>query len=56
MTVKRCPSCAELMVQKPYIISAESIMFWVCPEGDWEEPVTPASASSPDQQKPQDDT
>lgn len=56
MTVKRCPSCAEVMTQEPYIINGESIMFWVCPEGDWEEPVVPSSAIAPDQQEPQADT
>jgi hypothetical protein len=46
MTVKWCPSCAEIMVQQPYIINGESIMFWVCPEGDWEEPVNSAPNST----------
>jgi hypothetical protein len=46
MTVKRCPSCAEVMVQVPYIINGESIMFWECPEGDWEEPVNSAPISA----------
>lgn len=49
MTVKRCPSCAEVMDQEPYIINGESIMFWVCPEGDWEEPVNPSIASAPEE-------
>lgn len=39
MTTKWCPSCSEIMAQQPYIINGESIMFWACPEGDWEEPV-----------------
>lgn len=43
MTTKRCPTCSEVMVQEPYIINGESIMFWVCPEGDWEEPVDQAA-------------
>lgn len=51
MVTKRCPKCSEVMVQEPYIINGESIMFWVCPKGDWEEPVEPEdSALESDQQ------
>lgn len=47
MSVKRCPSCAEAMTQVTYIINGESIMFWECPEGDWEEPVDAGLDSAP---------
>lgn len=53
MTVKRCPSCAEVMVQQPYIINGESIMFWVCPEGDWEEPVSNQNALAENPEQPE---
>jgi len=42
MSTKRCPACSTALVQEPYVIDGESIMFWVCPEGDWEEPVEDA--------------
>lgn len=45
MTVKRCPSCAEVMVQETYVINGQPFLFWVCPEGDWEEPVETSSNS-----------
>lgn len=44
MPTKRCPGCSTALIQEPYIINGESIMFWVCPEGDWEEPVETESA------------
>jgi len=51
MATKRCPACSTALEQEPYIINGESIMFWVCPEGDWEEPVEPESpAQESDQQ------
>lgn len=46
MTTKRCPSCAEVMIQEPRIINGVSYQFWVCPEGDWEEPVNSAPPSA----------
>lgn len=45
MPTKRCPGCSAELVQEPYIINGESIMFWVCPEGDWEEPVETESTT-----------
>ncbi len=41
MILMFCPGCAAVMEQEPRVINGESIMFWVCPEGDWEEPVEP---------------
>lgn len=46
MTTKRCPSCAEVMIQEPRIINGVSYQFWVCPEGDWEEPVDPNTVAA----------
>jgi hypothetical protein len=46
MTTKRCPSCAEVMIQEPRIINGVSYPFWVCPEGDWEEPVDPNTTAA----------
>lgn len=37
------------MAQEPYVINGETVMFWVCPEGDWEEPVNALVASSPEE-------
>jgi hypothetical protein len=31
------------MEQEPRIINGESVMFWVCPEGDWEDPAGQAA-------------
>ena len=52
MTTKRCPTCSAVMVQEPYIINGESIMFWVCPEGDWEEPVESAAVAEEPESEP----
>ncbi len=46
MILMFCPGCAAVMEQEPRVINGESIMFWVCPEGDWEEPVDPASLAA----------
>ncbi len=42
MILMFCPGCAAVMEQEPRVINGESIMFWVCPEGDWEDPVVDA--------------
>jgi hypothetical protein len=43
MTIMFCPGCAAIMEQEPRIINGESVMFWVCPEGDWEDPAGQAA-------------
>ncbi len=46
MTIMFCPGCSAVMEQKPRTQGGVSQMYWVCPEGDWEEPVNPERKSS----------
>lgn len=46
MEIKFCPGCSAIMEQLPRTQGGVSEMYWVCPEGDWEEPVNPARQSS----------
>jgi hypothetical protein len=43
MTIMFCPGCAAILEKEPRVINGESVMFWVCPEGDWEESVDKAA-------------
>lgn len=46
MTMMFCPGCSAVMEQLPRTQGGVSELYWVCPEGDWEEPVNPAKYSS----------
>lgn len=46
MPTKRCPGCSSELFTEPYIINGQTLMFWVCPNGDWEEPVEDEAESS----------
>jgi len=39
MSVEFCPICAAILEIVPMTIGGETYDFWVCPEGDWEDPV-----------------
>lgn len=43
MDLKFCPGCAAVLEQKPVTVGGITDLYWVCPEGDWEEPVEPNS-------------
>lgn len=40
MEIKFCPGCSAILEQLPRTVGGVPVMFWVCPEGDWEEPVS----------------
>lgn len=44
MEVKFCPSCGDILQQVEMTIGGTTAWYWVCPEGDWEEPVNSVSA------------
>lgn len=39
MEIRFCPGCAAILEQQPRTVGGVTSMYWVCPEGDWEEPV-----------------
>lgn len=39
MSIEFCPICAAILEIVPMTIGGETYDFWVCPEGDWEDPV-----------------
>jgi hypothetical protein len=41
-----CPSCGAIMGKVPMNIQGTIDDFWVCPEGDWEEPVYPNTVAA----------
>jgi hypothetical protein len=45
MEIKFCPGCSAIMEQLPRTQGGISELYWVCPEGDWEEPVNRAKQS-----------
>jgi hypothetical protein len=39
MSVEFCPICGSVLDKVPITIHGVVYDFWVCPEGDWEDPV-----------------
>lgn len=54
MTIRFCPGCSAIMEQEPRIVGGISELYWVCPDGDWEEPVNPSLNAAPEQ--PEEET
>lgn len=51
MPSKWCPICGAELYQQQMTIGGITDWYWVCPEGDWEEPVSTVLAKDdPDQQ------
>lgn len=46
MSTRFCPICGDILFQQEMTIGGSTDMYWVCPEGDWEEPVNPSLASA----------
>ncbi len=42
MTVKLCPICGSFLEQQEITVGGSTDLYWVCPEGDWEDPVVDA--------------
>ncbi|MWK54700.1 hypothetical protein GO594_01800 [Pseudomonas otitidis] len=45
MTIRRCPGCSAVLQQQEITVGGVTELYWVCPEGDWEEPVNNAKAN-----------
>lgn len=46
MSTRFCPICGDILFQQEMTIGGSTDFYWVCPEGDWEEPVIAPSAAS----------
>lgn len=50
MSVEFCPICASILEIQQILIHGKLEDFWVCPEGDWEDPVDPNNLVTPEEE------